>query len=89
MDKNDAALLTQRLKKQDLIAYLSNLAGSIVGVMGVVGFFMNILEEKYEIYQRKRIIRISLQYLERNRRQLADKNFLTLEIDNTPILITK
>jgi hypothetical protein len=57
LDKNDSVLLTQRLNKQDLILYFSNLAGSIVGVMGMVGFFMNLIEEKYEINKKKRVVK--------------------------------
>jgi hypothetical protein len=89
MVKNDSVLLTKRLKKQDLILYLSNLAGSIIGVMGMVGFFMNLIEEKYEKYKKNRVIKRSLEFLEKNRKQLVDMNFLSLESDSKPILISK
>lgn len=88
LDKSDAVLLTQRLTKQDLIVYLTNLAGSIVGMMGLVGFFMNIIEEYYENYEKRRINRVSLLILERNRTQLVNKNFLTLNMGNNPNLIS-
>jgi hypothetical protein len=89
LDKNDSVLLTQRLKKQDLILYLSSLAGSIVGVMGIVGFFMNFIEEKYEKYKKNRIVKRSLEWLQMNKRQLIEKNFLSLDGESKQIITSK
>jgi hypothetical protein len=86
LDKNDSVLLTQRLKKQDLIVYLSSLAGSILGVMGIVGFFMNLIEEKYEKYKKNRIVKRSLEWLHMNKRQLIEKNFLSLDGESKQII---
>jgi hypothetical protein len=34
--------------KQNIINLFSNLAGSILGLLGTIGFVMNIIEDKYE-----------------------------------------
>ncbi len=53
LEKNSAVLLTQRLIKQTLISFFSNLAGSVLGIMSLIGFIMNLIEPRYEHYIRK------------------------------------
>lgn len=47
-------MLTQRLIRQSLISFFSNLAGSVLGIMSLIGFIMNMIEPKYEDYMRTR-----------------------------------
>jgi hypothetical protein len=47
-EKNTAGLQTQRLLKLDLIAFFSNLSGSILGILGMVGYVMGLFEQKVE-----------------------------------------
>jgi hypothetical protein len=48
LDKNQSALLTNRNEKQTLYILLSTLAGSIIGVMGGLGFLMRNFEKAVE-----------------------------------------
>lgn len=79
LDKNDAVLLTQRIEKETLDAYLSNLAGSILGILGTIGFLMNLVEEKYENYIRKRKKIRNYRKVCMNHKQIFEKNFITNE----------
>lgn len=54
LQKSSAVLLTQRLIKQSLISFFSNLAGSVLGIMSLIGFIMNMIEPRYEDYMRTR-----------------------------------
>lgn len=77
--------MTRRTSKQDIYVYFSNIAASVLAVMGAFGFAMNLIEEKYERYKKNRVVKSSLEYLENNRKQLAEKNFMTLEDDLKPM----
>lgn len=48
LDKNQSALLTNRNEKQTLYILLSSLAGSVIGVMGGLGFLMRNFEKAVE-----------------------------------------
>lgn len=48
LDKNQSALLTNRNEKQSLYILLSSLVGSIIGVMGGLGFIMRKFEKMFE-----------------------------------------
>lgn len=55
----------------------------------MIGFVMNLIEEKYEIYKKNRVVKRSLEWLEVNKRQLVEKNFLSLDGYFKPILNSK
>jgi hypothetical protein len=74
--KNWSALQTQRLKVQSTESLLSNLSGSIVGIMGISGFFMNLFEHYYLIYKRKRDTRLNFLMLLSQRKRIFTQNFL-------------
>ena len=78
MQKNSAALLTQRLLKQDLIEYFSKLAGSILGILGAVGFIMNLFERNYEKVERIKARQHTLNEIIDSRGMLYNRNFLDL-----------
>lgn len=59
-EKDTAGLQTQRLLKQDLNTFFSNLSGSILGILGVAGFVMSLVEQKIETIKRKRLKSYSL-----------------------------
>lgn len=80
LDKNDSVLITKRLQKQELVIYFSNLAGSILGVLGSIGFILNIIEKYYEFYMKNRITALSLKHLIQSNYSLSEKNFATLPI---------
>lgn len=80
LEKNDSVLITERLEKQPLAVYLSNLAGSILGVLGAVGFILNVYEQSYENYIKNRKIVRSLKQLTRNRIEITEKNFTAFSI---------
>jgi hypothetical protein len=77
--------MTKRISKQDIYVYFSNIAASVLAVMGAFGFAMNFIEEKYEKFKKNRVVKRSLESLENNRRQLAEKNFISLKDDFQPI----
>lgn len=77
--KNEAALLTQRLKIQPWSTFLSNLAGSILGILGTVGFVMNLIEDKYEIYLKNKKQIKNFKSLKRGRIEILEKNMNTKE----------
>jgi hypothetical protein len=78
LDKNDSVLITKRLQKQALVIYFSNLAGSILGVLGAIGFTLNLFEKNYEKYIKNRKIVMTLKQLIRAKYSLSEKNFATL-----------
>jgi fatty acid-binding protein DegV len=57
--------------------FFSNLAGSIVGLLGMIQFLMNFIEENFEIYRNRREQKTSFKQLKEKRRQIVDKNFTT------------
>ena len=50
LDINGSVLYTQRQQIQPLIVFLSNLAGSVIGLLGTIGFLMTQFEGYYERY---------------------------------------
>jgi hypothetical protein len=68
-------LLTQRLQKQTLITYFSNLAGSVLGIIGTIGLIMNLIEEKYEGYYAKYKYKLNTGQIFANRLAILNKNF--------------
>jgi hypothetical protein len=77
--KGEAVLITQRLANFSLNTFLSNLAGSVLGILGGVGFLMNVLEEYYEIYQSRTHRRKNLKQIMKHRCEILDKNLSTNE----------
>ncbi len=73
--KNWSALQTQRLKVRSRESLLSNLSGSIVGILGISGFFMNLFEYCYLIYKRKRDTRSNFLMLLCQRKRIFTQNF--------------
>ena len=84
--KNDAVLLTQRLQSRPLNIFMSSLAGSVLGLLGMLRFIMNFIEEKYEIYLENRNRRRSLKELSNNRIEIIDKNLFIFEKKHKPPL---
>lgn len=78
LEKNSAALLTQRLEKQDLIEYFSKLAGSILGILGAVGFIMNLFERNYEQAERNKKKQHTFKEIIDSRADLYYGNFVEL-----------
>ena len=62
-------------------AFLSNLAGSVLGILGTVGFVMNLFEENYENYQNSRKEKKKLDYIVQNNSQLNHLNFINMNDD--------
>lgn len=79
LNKQVSVLHTRRLQNQPVSIFLSNLAGSIVGLLGTIGFFMNVIEDKYENYLRNRIHKRSLKQLAKDRIVMIDKHFVSFE----------
>jgi hypothetical protein len=73
--KNWAVLYTQRLQVQPIGTLISNISGSLCGILGIFGYFMGLFEEKYTKYARKRSHRLNLKKLVENGEGILDKNF--------------
>lgn len=78
-DKNDSVLYTQRLRAQPLSVFLSNLAGSVIGLLGTIGFFMNQFEGNYEIYVKSRKHNLTLDQIKKHRIEIIDQNLFMYE----------
>ncbi len=61
---------------QSTVGLLSTLSGSIVGIMGISGFIMNLFENNYLKYKRKRENKLNLLMLIGQRKIIQIKNFL-------------
>ncbi len=73
--KNWAVLYTQRLQVQNIGTLLSNLSGSILGILGVIGFFMGLFEGTYINYMKKRSYILDMMRIMKNRDGIMQKNF--------------
>lgn len=73
--KNWAVLYTQRLQVQPIGTLLSNISGSICGILGIFGYFMSLFEDYYIKYNRKRSYQVHLQKIQENSEAILDKNF--------------
>jgi hypothetical protein len=73
--KNWAVLYTQRLQVQPIGTLLSNISGSICGILCIFGFLMGLFEVNYTKYARKRSHELSLKKLGENGEGILDKNF--------------
>jgi hypothetical protein len=83
MDLNQSVLITERSFAQSYYLFLSSLAGSVLGVIGVVGFFMRLCEWIYlkirgYIYKKieklvRRLKRKQARYCFENRINLEDQ----------------
>lgn len=60
---------------QSIGTLLSNLSGSILGIIGIFGFFMGYFEEAYTKYMDKRRYKLDFSRLKRNREGILAKNF--------------
>jgi hypothetical protein len=80
LHQNEAALHTQRLQIQSITSFLGNLAGSVIGLMGIFGFFMNQFEVRYENYIKNRVNIIQFDKVKQKRLGIMYKNFETGEI---------
>jgi hypothetical protein len=74
LNKIWAVLVTQRLQVQPLGTLLSNLSGSIIGIMGIFGFFMGFFEEYHIKYSKKMKYKLKLRKLKQNREEIIAKN---------------
>jgi hypothetical protein len=74
LNKNDSVLHTQRLQIQPFTTFMSNLAGSIVGLLGTIMFLMNLLEGRYEHYMKDRKHNLSLREIQQSRTEIIEKN---------------
>jgi hypothetical protein len=75
--KNWAVLYTQRLEVQSIGTLLSNLSASILGIMGIFGFFMSYFEEAFISYMSKRRKKLDFRAFIKNREGIIDKNFIS------------
>jgi hypothetical protein len=82
LSRNDSVLHTQRLQSSPLTVFFGNLAGSIVGLLGMIQFFMNFIEEKFEIYLNCKERKTNFKQLKEKRREIVDKNFTLDETFN-------
>jgi hypothetical protein len=73
--QNNAVLHTQRLQVQPATIFFGNLAGSIIGILGVVGFAMNQFEKNYEHIMRKVDNKMIKSQIYDNHIQIISKNF--------------
>jgi hypothetical protein len=79
LHKNWSVLYTQRFIVQSTITLLSSLSGSVIGIMGISGFIMNLVENNYLNFKRKRDIRLNpSMFLSRSKRIIMN-NFDHLE----------
>ena len=74
LNKNWAVLLTQRLQVQPLSSLLSSLSGSIIGIMGIFGFFMGFFENYHLKYRKKLKNEVKIRKLIKNREEIILKN---------------
>lgn len=80
LSRNDSVLHTQRLQSNPLTVFFSNLAGSIVGLLGMLQFFMNFIEEKFESYKDCKGQKTNFKQLKNNRKDMVDKYFVVYEV---------
>lgn len=81
LEKSSAVLLTQRLIKQSLISFFSNLAGSVLGIMSLIGFIMNMIEPKYEDYLIRRKNRRTINQIRDTGNHIKKVNFNPVKLD--------
>jgi hypothetical protein len=75
LEKSESALLTERMKKYTLISFFSALAGSILGILGGLGFIMTQIEGYFERNKRKvRLKRNDLKEIIKSRLDLIRLN---------------
>ena len=70
---------TQRQQIQLWSVFLSNLAGSIIGLLGTIGFLMNQFEGYYESYLANRKDSLNFKELKKRRIEIIDKNLYICE----------
>jgi hypothetical protein len=71
--------------KQNIINLFSNLAGSILGLLGTIGFVMSIIEGKYEDVKSKRNKRLYIHDIINRSETIHEINFGTsIAIDQEP-----
>ena len=75
LEKNSAALLTQRVEKERSNTFFSNLAGAIIGILGTIGFVMTTFEGYIEEFKAKGRQKCKISYLAQNRNKLVELNF--------------
>ena len=75
LEKNSAALLTQRIENETPNTFFSNLAGSIIGILGTVGFIMSTFEGYIEEFEAKRRKKFNISYLSQTTSKLVELNF--------------
>ncbi len=80
--KNWAVLYSQRLQTQPIGTLLSNLSGSILGILGALGFIMTRFEKIHMKYSKIESSKIDIKQLKLNREDLISKNF---NFNYTPI----
>ena len=60
---------------------MSNLAGSIVGLLGTIRFLMNLLEARYEKYMQDRKDDLNLRQIIQRRIEIIEKNLSSSEMN--------
>lgn len=83
MDLNQSVLITERSFSQSYYLFLSSLAGSVLGIIGAIGFFMRLCERIYlkirgYIYKKldqlvRKLKRKQVRYCFENRINLEDR----------------
>jgi hypothetical protein len=85
--KNWAVLYTQRIQILHIGALLSNLSGSILGILGALRFIMVNFEKQHIKYRTNQRSKINFRNILLNRKRLFDKNFnlpyITRSVTNT------
>ena len=84
--KNWAVLYTQRVTVQTIDTLLSNISGSICGILGILGYFMGLYEENYINYIRKRKHILDIRKCFENRGRILMKNFGILNLASEYII---
>jgi hypothetical protein len=82
LSRNDSVLHTQRVQSNSFNVFFSSLAGSIVGLLGMIQFLMNFIEKNFELYRNRREQKTNFKQLKEKRREIVDKNFATYVVFN-------
>lgn len=79
LEKSGAALVTKRLEKQSMTQFFANLAGSVLGILGAVGFVMTKFEDRYEKLKRRIVHNHSFREIMSNRIDLQNLNLIEIK----------
>jgi hypothetical protein len=84
LHKNWAVLYTQRLQVQPIGILISNISGSICGILGIFGFLMGLFEDNYIKIMSKVTNKLHLKRLQENVEAILEKNFSSSILEIIP-----